>query len=617
MNINIDWQVYYNSDWSEQKSLLLASGDLPDAFLGSICLTQADMAQNKSAFLDLTDLIEKDMPNLKAAFEADPELKAVCTSRDGRIYSLPKKLPLRPKVCGDVMCINQEWLDNLGLETPKTYKELEEVLVKFATEDADGDGDPTNEIGITNSAGSGLLSGDLRHILSPFGTMVSRDGNYMGLNGEGKPVFMPMEENYKEAVKWMRQLWEEGVVDPEYFTQDGSMKTAKQQADGGSQVGLIFGWTADAEVGPNVNQFKTLEAVEGYDGNHYVEAATNYLDISDRELMISKDCKDPDTLLKWADEFYTDLASLQTFYGSVGSQITDNGDGTYNVDVPSDGSSLDTSAWSNSLRDFGPKYMNEDFYDKVSLPEDQGDGVKLADDAINEKYVDTEKNCGFPMVQYTDEDLSRITAIGTDIYKYVEAATNYLDISDRELMISKDCKDPDTLLKWADEFYTDLASLQTFYGTIGSQITDNGDGTYNVDVPSDGSSLDTSAWSNSLRDFGPKYMNGDFYDKVSLPEDQGDGIKLADDAINEKYVDTEKNCGFPMVQYTDEDLSRITAIGTDIYKYVEAQYAHWVVDGGIDDEWDSYIDQLKAMGIDEFLQIQTDAYNAYKENLAK
>ena len=28
-------------------------------------------------------------------------------------------------------------------------------------------------------------------------------------------------------------------------------------------------------------------------------------------------------------------------------------------------------------------------------------------------------------------------------------------------------------------------------------------------------------------------------------------------------------------------------------------------------------DQLKAMGIDEFLQIQTDAYNAYKENLAK
>ena len=33
--INIEWQVYYSGDWSEQKSLLLASGDLPDAFFGS------------------------------------------------------------------------------------------------------------------------------------------------------------------------------------------------------------------------------------------------------------------------------------------------------------------------------------------------------------------------------------------------------------------------------------------------------------------------------------------------------------------------------------------------------------------------------------------------------
>ena len=38
-NIKINWQVYYNSDWTEQKSLLLASGDLPDAFFGCICLT--------------------------------------------------------------------------------------------------------------------------------------------------------------------------------------------------------------------------------------------------------------------------------------------------------------------------------------------------------------------------------------------------------------------------------------------------------------------------------------------------------------------------------------------------------------------------------------------------
>ena len=59
--VDLDWQIYYNSDWSEQKSLLLASGELPDAFVGSICLNSSDMAQNKDYFVDLTPYIrEKD-----------------------------------------------------------------------------------------------------------------------------------------------------------------------------------------------------------------------------------------------------------------------------------------------------------------------------------------------------------------------------------------------------------------------------------------------------------------------------------------------------------------------------------------------------------------------------
>lgn len=73
----------------------------------------------------------------------------------------------------------------------------------------------------------------------------------------------------------------------------------------------------------------------------------------------------------------------------------------------------------------------------------------------------------------------------------------------------------------------------------------NGDGTYEVLVPTDGSSLDTSAWSNSMRDFGPKYMNPEFYDKVSLPADQGDGIKLSEDAVNGKYVAEDNVSRFP------------------------------------------------------------------------
>ena len=45
------------------------------------------------------------------------------------------------------------------------------------------------------------------------------------------------------------------------------------------------------------------------------------------------------------------------------------------------------------------------------------------------------------------------------------------------------------------------------------------------------------------------------------------------------------------------------------------QYAHWVVDGGIEEEWDAYLQQLDAMGLQEYISIQLDAYNAYQESL--
>ena len=61
--VDLDWQIYYNSDWSEQKSLLLASGELPDAFVGSICLNSSDMADRKSTRLNSSHSRKSRMPS--------------------------------------------------------------------------------------------------------------------------------------------------------------------------------------------------------------------------------------------------------------------------------------------------------------------------------------------------------------------------------------------------------------------------------------------------------------------------------------------------------------------------------------------------------------------------
>lgn len=454
--VDISWQVFYNSDWAEQKSLLLASGDLPDAFWGSIALTDTDVAQNESYFLELTDLIAENMPNLTKIFEEDSSMKALVTSREGKILGLPKKLPLRPEV-NDVMYINRTWLDALDLEMPDTIEDLEAVLEAFVTGDPNGNGQ-NDEYGYTAVQ---ALEGDLRHIMAPFGTITSRETNYMGLT-DGKPVFMPVQDNYKEAVKWVHGLYEKGLVDPECFTQDGSMVTAKTQDPGGSLSGIVFGWTADAQVGVNVADYEVVPALQGPDGKRYAEHATEYLDTNRNELLVTTSCPDPAKLLQWADDFYTDEVSLQTYYGSISDGKIEEKDGKFEVLVPEDGSSLDTSAWSFSFRDFGPKYMSEAYEEKIILPVDQGDGVKLAEEPVNIDYI-------------------------------------------------------------------------------------------------------TST--------------------------------------------------FPVVAYTNEQLLEMPTLTRDIYEYVKAQYAHWVVDGGIEEEWDAYLAQLDAMGLQKLVAIQEDAYAVYIEAL--
>ena len=458
-DIDIEWQIYYSNDFGEQKALLFASDDLPDAFFGSCGLGDSDIVQNKEKLLELTDLInEETMPNLMKIFEEDPTMRMACTDRNEQIYSLPKKIPFRPKL-NSQNYINKEWLDNLNLEMPTNYDELKEVLIAFKEQDADGDGDPNNEIPI-----SGYKPGYGSVLLASF-DLIERGDEHMSLDANNKVVFVPTQDHYKEAVKYLRELWELGVMDEEYFTQEGSMYTAKLQKEGGSQIGIVSGWTADSWSGPNTKQFVQMPTLESPWGTKNAQsiASTEY---SDKELILNINCPNPEKVLRWADLFYDDLVSLQTFYGSISTgQIKDNGDGTYELLTPKD-NTLDTSAWWYSPRDFGPKYMRKEFEEKVTLPTDQGDGLKLVEDELNAQYADN----------------------------------------------------PNLLHAWP--------------GTI----------------------------------------------------------KFTDDEINER-----------------------TALNVDINSYVEAQWAHWITEGGVEEEWDDYLQQLDAMGLQRLIEIDQGAYDAYVE----
>lgn len=68
---------------------------------------------------------------------------------------------------------------------------------------------------------------------------------------------------------------------------------------------------------------------------------------------------------------------------------------------------------------------------------------------------------------------------------------------------------------------------------------------------------------------------------------------------------------FPSVKFSNEDTEELTYIKTDVDKLVDQKAAEWAVKGGIDDEWDSYLEQLNNMGLDRMREIYQKAYDEW------
>lgn len=409
-NIEIEWQVQSLNDWSEQKGILLASGELPDIIFGFQTFNDADIINNLEYFLPMDDLIDKYMPNYKAALEEMPDLRKVTTFPDGKMYSLGKNLPKRPISCNQPI-INKKWLDNLGLKTPTTIDELYTVLKAFKEQDANGNGDPNDEIPISGAKG---ISMDL---LNPFG-ITDINGYKVMVNEDGSLTYYPTSENYKEGIKWLNKLYSEGIIDPEAFTQDDSMLSAKRQDPNVARVGFEYAWTPDSNFGIWSPEYEVIAPITGPDGKAYTGGDPNGVSsIMRNEVMITSFCKNPEAAARWIDQFYTGEASIQNFWGGIGTVITKNADGTYVLNNPPEGTSADAWYWDSSLRDFGPKYVSSDFQNLIQLSPTSGDGLKVELSKLGESTVTTP----YPSVMFTNEENEERPTLTADIDKYVES----------------------------------------------------------------------------------------------------------------------------------------------------------------------------------------------------
>ena len=126
-NVDIEWEQIY-SDWETTKSTRFASGDIPDILINAT--VDSDYTKYNGLFMELSQLIEENAPNVMQMFEEEPDTRILATTKEGKIFAAPKFQGKWPAT-NTVMFINKKWLDNLGLEMPETFTELEEVLKAF------------------------------------------------------------------------------------------------------------------------------------------------------------------------------------------------------------------------------------------------------------------------------------------------------------------------------------------------------------------------------------------------------------------------------------------------------------------------------------------------------
>lgn len=232
--LNIEWSIIDGSARSERLSLMFNTGDLPDAIIG-IGFGKTDIIRygiQEGLLYPVNDLIQY-MPNFQAILADNPQVLGDITCLDGKIYGFPN-LSSKDNIFNTRFFWNEKWLNNLGLEIPKTLDDFYKVLVAFRDSDADGDGDPTNEIPFSGAWDEGY---DER---APFMMALgfNSDGSYLGLNfltDHPTAAFFPYTEQYKEYLTFMKKLFDEGLLDPDTFTQSEVQYNAKTMA---GQVGF-------------------------------------------------------------------------------------------------------------------------------------------------------------------------------------------------------------------------------------------------------------------------------------------------------------------------------------------------------------------------------------------
>ena len=313
--VHLEFEMVSSADYQTNFNLMIASGNLADMiYVGASYYAEGvDAAIDDGYFLDLTDLVDEYMPNYEKVRTSDVQYELLSTTDSGRLGAVYE---LRQSKQGPWLglWIRQDWLDDLGLETPVTFDDYHEVLTAFKNEKG-----ATAPL-ILNFSGSdgefGTMSGGLNVL------------NSWQLDETGKVNFGPYMDAWKEYVTIMHQWYTEGLIDPDFMATDERTADMAKVVTGASGLfAALYTMPSVYEAAsedPNMNLAPVNPPVMNEGDEGHIRLRDSY---TSGNTAISADSENWEVALRWLDYLYTEEGALLANYGVEGDtfEFDENG----------------------------------------------------------------------------------------------------------------------------------------------------------------------------------------------------------------------------------------------------------------------------------------------------
>ncbi|MBQ8952929.1 MAG: extracellular solute-binding protein [Clostridia bacterium] len=212
--VNIEWSFpTTGTDGGTFTNTLLADPSSLPNILGISRMSDASLFIEDEVIWDLTDYIQEYAPAYYAFLQTNPAYDKALKTDDGQYYAFGffrEDGGWNDSYRGPV--IRTDWLEECGLEIPKTISEFENVIRVF-----------NEKYGAQFSfAWSRFQQGSLE---GAFGAYATSDATYYVK--DGKVGLGNAQPEWRDYVSWLNKLYEDGLFDQDNFSLDDTSIKAK------------------------------------------------------------------------------------------------------------------------------------------------------------------------------------------------------------------------------------------------------------------------------------------------------------------------------------------------------------------------------------------------------